>query len=124
MRDLCWLVKTGVSLKPVKHDTKVYIRLKYLPPATKLGQGNVFTHVCHSVHRGVCHTHTHPWAEPPWPDTPWAGTPTGQAPPWADPSWAGNPHPPPPGGVHAEIRSTSGRYASLLSYWNAILLKI
>ena len=23
-----------------------------LPPATKLGQGNIFTPVCHSVHRG------------------------------------------------------------------------
>ena len=28
----------------------------YLPSATKLRQGNVFTPVCHSVHRGVCHT--------------------------------------------------------------------
>ena len=25
---------------------------KFLPPATKLRQGNVFTPVCHSVHRG------------------------------------------------------------------------
>ena len=25
-----------------------------LPPATKLGQGNVFTGICDSVHRGVC----------------------------------------------------------------------
>ena len=36
----------------------------YLPPATKLGQGNVFTPVCHSVHGGVCHTHT-PGETPP-----------------------------------------------------------
>ena len=27
---------------------------QYLPPATKLGQGNVFTSVCDSVHRGWC----------------------------------------------------------------------
>ena len=27
-------------------------RLSYLPPATKLRQGNVFTPVCDSVHRG------------------------------------------------------------------------
>ena len=26
--------------------------LSFLPPATKLGQGNIFTPVCHSVHRG------------------------------------------------------------------------
>ena len=26
---------------------------KYLPPATKLGQGYIFTDVCHSVNRGV-----------------------------------------------------------------------
>ena len=26
----------------------------YLPPATKLGQGYIFTGVCDSVHRGVC----------------------------------------------------------------------
>ena len=25
----------------------------YLPPATELGQGNVFTGICDSVHRGV-----------------------------------------------------------------------
>ena len=32
---------------------------KFLPPATKLRQGNFFTPGCHSVHRGgVCHTHS------------------------------------------------------------------
>ena len=30
----------------------VKIRRVLLPPATKLGQGNIFTPVCHSVHRG------------------------------------------------------------------------
>ena len=29
--------------------------LKYLPPATKLGQGYVFTHVSDSVHRDSVH---------------------------------------------------------------------
>ena len=29
------------------------MKLKYLPAATKLRQGNVFTPVCHSVHRGI-----------------------------------------------------------------------
>ena len=28
--------------------------IRFLPPATKLGQGYVFTRVCDSVHRGVC----------------------------------------------------------------------
>ena len=35
-----------------------------LPPATKLRQGNVFTPVCHSVHRGGL-PHTYPWADKP-----------------------------------------------------------
>ena len=39
-------------------------KLTLLPPATKLRQGNVFTPVCHSVHRvGV--SATHPWADTP-----------------------------------------------------------
>ena len=64
----------------------------FLPPATKLPQGNVFTLVCQSFcSRGV------------WPDT------TGQTTLWADP----------PCTVHAGIRSTSGRYKS---HWNAYLL--
>ena len=32
-------------------------RKTLLPPATKLGQGYVFTHVCDSVHRGVLFQH-------------------------------------------------------------------
>ena len=65
---------------------------KCLPPGTKLGQGNVFTPVCHSVHGGGL-PHTHPWTDTPRADSP-------------------------PCAVHAGIRSTSGRY---VSYWNAIL---
>ena len=71
-----------------------------LPPATKLRQGNVFTPVCHSVHRGGLphtHTHTHPGRHPPTP---------GQTPPCA---------------VHAGIRLSSGWYAS---YWNAFLSEV
>ena len=34
-------------------DTVIFIHRKLLPPATKLRQGNVFTSVCDSVHRGV-----------------------------------------------------------------------
>ena len=36
----------------------IWMKIDLLPPATKLPQGNVFTPVCHSVHGGVCHTHT------------------------------------------------------------------
>ena len=44
---------------------KIYytIILRFLPPAIKLSQGNVFTPVCHSVHRGE-------WQTPPWEQTP------------------------------------------------------
>ena len=66
--------------------------MQYLPPATKLGQGYVFTGVCDSVHRGVSAS-VH------------AGIPPQQTPPRRRACW--------------EIRSTRGRYAS---YWNALLL--
>ena len=65
-----------------------------LPPTTKLGQGYVFTRVCHSVHGGVASVHAD---TPPPEQTP----PTGSSACW-------------------EIWATSGRYAS---YWNAYLLK-
>ena len=112
-----------------------------LPCATYLRQGNVFTHVCHSVHR----------ADTPWADTPrqtppptWADTPT----PWADTSpWADTPlgrhH---PMGRHPLSRHQPlGRHHPLgrhppradtpvphdghcgrqyASYWNAFLFKI
>ena len=49
--------------------------------------GNVFTGVCHSVHRGV--SARHPPVDTPWADTPWVDTPS----PWRDtPStWADTP---------------------------------
>ena len=64
----------------------------FLPPATKLGQGYVFTRVSDSVHRGVClsacwdtdppeqtpsrRRHTPPQEQtPPGPGTPWGQTP-------------------------------------------------
>ena len=81
--------------------------LSFCRPQTKFGQGNVFTPVCHSVHRGV-------WLQ--------GGSATRgaacrgsasrgvclQGKGWADP----------PIGYY-EIRSMIGRYAS---YWNAFLL--
>ena len=50
--------------------------LHSLPPATKLGQGNVFTPVCHSV----CHTPSrhHPPGRHPVADTPRVDTPHAQ----------------------------------------------
>ena len=62
---------------------------KFLPPATKLGQGYVFTRVCDSVHRGVClsacwdSTHTPRAGNPPGADTPRSRHPLGaDHPPW------------------------------------------
>ena len=75
-----------------------------LPPATKFGQGYIFTGVCDSVNRGgVCLSAC-------W-DTPWSRHPPSR-------------HPPPGADTPRhracwEIRSTRRRYAS---YWNAILL--
>ena len=90
----------------------------YLPPATKLGQGYVFTRVCDSVQSGgsaSVHAGIPPWEQAP---------PGSRNPPLgADPPWR-------PAARHAGIapllrsacwekRSTSGRYAS---HWNAILV--
>ena len=98
--------------------------LPFLPLAKKLRQGNVFTPVCHSVHRGEGVSATflgrhyrgrHPLDR----------HPPGQTPPC--PVHAGI-HTPlaqcmlrytPLCTMHAGIPSTSGRYAS---YWNAYLL--
>ena len=87
-----------------------------------LGQGNIFTPVCHSVHRGVCLSAC-------WDTTPLqtrhpldqAAPQTRHTPPRPAPPDQANPPRP---GTHPrhracwEIRSTRGRYAS---YWNAIL---
>ena len=56
--------------------------LYLLPPATKLGQGYVFTGACDSVHRGVsASVHA---GIPPGADTPPADTPQSRHPPRAD----------------------------------------
>ena len=75
-------------------------------PQRSCGQGNIFTLVCHSVHKGggvlpQCMLGYHP------PRT--RQPPRGQRPPGPDP----------PPEADSSIRSTSGRYAS---YWNAFLL--
>ena len=68
-----------------------------LPPATKLGQGYVFTHVCDSVHGGCLSQCMLGYTHPPGADTF------------------------PASSACKEIQATSGRYAS---YWNAYLFGV
>ena len=88
-----------------------------LPSATYLRQGNVFTSVCHSVHRGCLGGHP-PGRHLPGQTAPWADPqgrhPIGQTTPWADTSsWADTPCP--------ADGYCSGWYAS---YWNAFLFDV
>ena len=91
-----------------------YKPCNYYRPQRSCGQGNIFTPVCHSVHRGGMSE-----ADPPGRHTaPRAGTPPLRAgtPPIGTPPQT---RPPPPSReADASIRSMSGRYAS---YWNAFL---
>ena len=77
--------------------TKLAI-FEFLPAATKLGQGNVFTGVCDSVNRGVCLSacwdtppeqtppqSRPPQSRPPQSRLPWDQTPQSRHPPGADP---------------------------------------
>ena len=58
-----------------------------LPAATKLGQGNVFTGVCDSVHMGGLQQ-----GEPPSRETPRQGEPPGkETPRQGEPPWQGDP---------------------------------
>ena len=60
----------------------------FLPPATKLGQGYVFTGVCDSVHRGVGGLPQCMLGYPPWRRPPRADTFQEQTPPWSRPPGA------------------------------------
>ena len=110
------------------HNDKIWcLSIIFLPPANEVCEGYVFTHVCHSVHRGgSASVHTR-IPHPPGTGTPRTRHPPEQAPPPPGPDTLPGPDTPPPGSrtptpLHSacwEIRSTSGRYAS---YWNAILL--
>ena len=55
------------------------IRYSFLPPATKLEQGYVFTRVCDTVHRGGVSASVHAGIYPLGADTP---PPQEQTPPW------------------------------------------
>ena len=47
----------GYGFKVHSHQAKVEARTKFLPPATKLGQGNIFRSVCQEFcsHLGAVH---------------------------------------------------------------------
>ena len=70
-----------------------------LPPATKLGQGNIFTGVCDSVHRGICLSAC-------WDATP---TPQDQAPP-STPLHQAPPDQAPPRAEHAGMLANVSKY--------------
>ena len=89
-----------------------------------LRQGNVFTPVCHSVHRdgaGRYPLGRHPPADPPPGQTPPGRTPAGQTPPQSDTPQADTPQAdtPPSGQKPPQDGYCSGRYAS---HWNAFFL--
>ena len=115
-------------------------------PQRSCGQGNIFTPVCHSVHRGGSASMHAGIPPPPGSDTttpprirpPWIRhhQPPDQTPPQIRPPRIRHHHPPdqtpprtrqtppirhPPWEADSSIRSTSGRYAS---YWNAFLFAI
>ena len=80
------------------------LEMEFLPPATKLGQGYIFTGVCDSVHRGglpQCMLGYHPLGA----DTPpeQAHPPRSRHPPRAGtPPGSRHPHPPRPGTPQAQ----------------------
>ena len=98
-------------------NEKVPQRSAFLPPATKLGQGNIFTDVCSQGGLPQCMLGYHP--------TPWTRHPpiTRHPPGPGSPSGPGTPDQAgtPPSRAYWEIRSTSGWYAF---YWNAILFTV
>ena len=90
-----------IDIRSWRHWPHLFISFvsHYYRPKRSFGQGNIFTPVCHSVHRGgVPARHTPPAGTPP----PGRHTPPGQVhPPWQV-------HPPgrytPPGQVHPPPR--------------------
>ena len=92
----------------------------YYRPQGSCGQGNIFTPVCHSVHRGVClsvcwDTTLLPRRPPCQGETPCQGDPLPRRPPAKETPQEANTPPEADSG----IQSMSGQYAS---YWNAFLL--
>ena len=115
-------------LKVHLYWAKVNARANFYRPQRSCGQGNIFTPVCHSVHRGgvclsACWDATPPEQTPPpldyVPSPPDYVSPRTTYPPPPDyvPPWTTYP----PRVADSSIRSTSGRYAS---YWNAFLFSL
>ena len=115
------------------------VTLTFYRPQRSCGQGNIFTPVCHSVHKGVCLSAcwnaTTPYqGDPPAKETPLEGgtplcqgePPAKERPPWKEappaketPRRRPSQKQTPPGSIPLPgIRSMSGQYAS---YWNALL---
>ena len=121
------LVKSNSRKVRLSHQSDCSLIDSYIYfywPQQSCGQGNIFTPVCHSVHRGglpQCMLGYHPPREQsPLEQTPQSRHPLGQTPPPPEqtppkqtPPWEQTPPE-----ADSSIRSTSGRYAS---YWNAFL---
>ena len=84
-----WSSIKSLSLHVIYHLHDTQLPLHYYQPQRSCGQGNIFTPVCHSVHRGG-----RVWGRPPR----GADTPLGQTPPRSDtPPPQRSDSPPPPG---------------------------
>ena len=102
-RKMCINIYDNGFMETKKFTADVTDAVDLLPAATKLGQGNVFTGVCDSVHRGGVSASVHPGIHippgsrpprsrhPPGADTPQEQTPF---PPGADPPRGRTPSPP------------------------------
>ena len=116
------ILTTKIYLSLLQGNSVFFILLANTTPnATQLRQGNVFTHVCHSVHRGCVYPSMHWGRHSPWADTP-QQTPPGR-PPWADTPYplADNPlgrHPPKQTPLLPGRHPPGRQYASC---WNAFL---
>ena len=131
---LCKVIKVRLQIKVLfERGTPSPLKVAcYYRPQRSCGQGNIFTLVCHSVHRGVSASVHAGIPHPPGADTPWEQTPPGavtptgadtplaadtprqQTPPWQQtpprsrhPPRADNPPeqtPPPPRSRHLRSR--------------------
>ena len=116
---ICWLIWSSNH-----KSSRLFQGLYFLPSATKLRQGNVFTPVSHSVHRGGVCVCMYVWQTPPppvYPSMHWGR----HSPMYPSMHWGRHPpvypsmhwgrHPP-----HSDGHC-SGWHAS---YWNAILFSL
>ena len=113
---LHWVLKLECISEMPTHPSTYHYR-----PQRSCGQGNIFTRVCHSVHRGglpQCMLEYPPRKEAPVP-LPQEGDPPGRRhPPGKE---TPRKEAPPQEGDPPGIRSMSGRYAS---YWNAFFFAV